>query len=557
MKPKKNLLFGRALIIHKDLEELTREIMEMILTRCKSRVKKEAVCLENRMRYIYGHQAGTYIRPVNVAVKQKQESAVDRELLGDYGEQSHDAYMRLCEVRIRKLKEMATVVTSSNATSEIATFVELCKLAYDVRRSGAFEHFIDANLQRDSQPGVSIPEASKIHNRLGQISKFYRAALNIIALVIQVKSIGGELDIQALPATRVEIPELAGRQVAHLRQRADREFKLAEQRKFSHTLGLWRRYRQHAELQLLIFYEENPHIKLASSYIGCNKLSCYLCHSFIQHHGRFRVNGGHQSLYSLWTVKNTVNFENLERATFFHCALEQLCLDLTEKVKTLKAVRWRRLGFETGNESIPNLSRISLPPPAMQGSLPEVAAAHGLKSHLHLKTIVEVPVESSGALTNPSASKATDSSSCLTVYPTPGSHSVVLDTQCPPCIPPVPISIPQSSRPIIDTSPTRSRIHTRISFQTRQPISSQAQADYYNGRKKRRSRQARSTNVIFQSPKLPHVKNKRNDSIELNVRGHKRRRKRKNHSKKSKLGSDRNKKPSSLIGFLGSWYGQL
>ena len=531
--------------------------MEKVLTRCKSRVKKEAGRLENRMQYIYGHQAGTYIRPENVAVKQRQESAVDRELLGDYGEQSHDAYMRLCEVRIRKLKQLATEVSFSNASSEIATFVELCKLAYDVRRSGAFEHFIDANLQRDTQPGVSIPEASKIHNRLGQISKFYRAALNIVAFVTQLTSIGGELDIKALPAIRVEIPELAGRQVAHLRQRAGREFKPAEQRSFSHTLGLWHRYRQHAELQLLIFYEENPHIKLASSYIGCNKLSCYLCHGFIQYHGRFRVNGGHQSLYSLWTVKDTVNFENLERAKLFHCALEQLCLDLTEKVKMLKAVKWRRLGFETGNESIPNLSRISLSPPAIQGSLPEVAAAHGLKSHLHLETIVEVPVEGSGALTNLSASKATDSSSCLTVHPTPESPSVVLDTQCTPCIPAVPISVPQSCRPVIDTNPARSRIHTKVSFQARQAISNQARADYYNGRNKRRSRQARSTNVILQSPKLPHVKNKGEHSIEVSVKGHKRRRKRKHHSKRNKLGSERNKKPSSLIRCLSSWITRL
>ena len=125
-------------------------------------------------------------------------------------------------------------------------------------------------------------------------------------------------------------------------------------------LDLWPRYRQHAELQLIVFYEENPHIGLYSRHIECNKQSCYLCYSVIRHHGVFEVDGGHQSLYFLWTIKDTISFETPDKAQNFRSALRMVCHDLELKIRGFRATQWRRLGFITANESVPNFSRISL-----------------------------------------------------------------------------------------------------------------------------------------------------------------------------------------------------
>jgi hypothetical protein len=87
----------------------------------------------------------------------------------------------------------------------------------------------------------------------------------------------------------------------------------------------WPTYRLHSEIQLIVFYEKNPNLKLCSNYIGCDRLSCYLCYSFIKHHGHFSVDGCHQALYSLWAVPDIMSSENEKRADRFRKALKELC----------------------------------------------------------------------------------------------------------------------------------------------------------------------------------------------------------------------------------------
>lgn len=125
-------------------------------------------------------------------------------------------------------------------------------------------------------------------------------------------------------------------------------------------MNRWPAYREHVELQLIIFYEQNHRLTLFSPYIRCNKRSCYLCYNFIVEHGRFQVDGCHQSLYSLWTVRETISFADEERAGVFNRALKKLSFDLEQRIQAQKGPHWRRLGFSTHNESLANLSRVSL-----------------------------------------------------------------------------------------------------------------------------------------------------------------------------------------------------
>jgi hypothetical protein len=97
------------------------------------------------------------------------------------------------------------------------------------------------------------------------------------------------------------------------------------------------------------------------SYIACNKLSCYLCYHFIRAHGRFEVAGSHQSLYSLWTVPETVSFRDEHCANIFRHALRTLCNDLERKMAAIRKLNpGQRLLFPQNNESVANISRLSL-----------------------------------------------------------------------------------------------------------------------------------------------------------------------------------------------------
>lgn len=59
--------------------------------------------------------------------------------------------------------------------------------------------------------------------------------------------------------------------------------------------------RVHAEVQLLLYYEENP-TPLPPRIITSNKHACLLCNLFIKAHGRFLIRSCHGRLYPRWRI---------------------------------------------------------------------------------------------------------------------------------------------------------------------------------------------------------------------------------------------------------------
>jgi hypothetical protein len=57
----------------------------------------------------------------------------------------------------------------------------------------------------------------------------------------------------------------------------------------------------HAEIQLLLRYQENPGLSPTLDYIGCSKKACLLCEAFLQMSPqKFRVRGRHGGCYPAW-----------------------------------------------------------------------------------------------------------------------------------------------------------------------------------------------------------------------------------------------------------------
>ncbi|PVH95836.1 hypothetical protein DM02DRAFT_689266 [Periconia macrospinosa] len=78
--------------------------------------------------------------------------------------------------------------------------------------------------------------------------------------------------------------------------RIEREFKKRQRQKLN----------IHAEVQLLLHL--NTITKLTPGifpYIGCSKLCCFMCHSFIQSYGSFTTRGSHGRLFRPWTIPST------------------------------------------------------------------------------------------------------------------------------------------------------------------------------------------------------------------------------------------------------------
>ncbi|KAG8161159.1 hypothetical protein KVR01_009423 [Diaporthe batatas] len=57
----------------------------------------------------------------------------------------------------------------------------------------------------------------------------------------------------------------------------------------------------HAEMQLLSFYDHNPHLTPRLLFMGTSKKACYLCHEFMSRHPlTIGVSASHQKLYPTW-----------------------------------------------------------------------------------------------------------------------------------------------------------------------------------------------------------------------------------------------------------------
>jgi hypothetical protein len=74
-----------------------------------------------------------------------------------------------------------------------------------------------------------------------------------------------------------------------------------------HTCGT--KWKVHAEVQILIFYEQRPRQTLPRV-IYSSKSACYLCSLFLETHGRFIVPRTHGRIYDRWTLPSEVAFDS-------------------------------------------------------------------------------------------------------------------------------------------------------------------------------------------------------------------------------------------------------
>ena len=123
---------------------------------------------------------------------------------------------------------------------------------------------------------------------------------NITVLHVERSSIGVEALMSGLASFDDAISRVASSSINGL-QFSQKDRNVARTRYQDRILHCETKWKVHAEVQLLLFYELNPTIQ-PPRVICSSKSACYLCNLFFQTHGKFRIPRTHGRIYDKWTL---------------------------------------------------------------------------------------------------------------------------------------------------------------------------------------------------------------------------------------------------------------
>lgn len=251
-------------------------------------------------------------------------------------------------------KRISDMVHSLMPAYEFEDLKELGELNYSVRHSATFR----ALLKKISQRGPG--HASKLLDKIGKVARFFRSTVTFTEAHSLLSREVTHFKLDFVPSRQECISVLSSRTLQHLKIRlSSSPWQLdGHEVEAKRLLRRWRKYVIHAEILLLLFYEEHPEIRLVQDYIGISKRSCYLCENFIRLHKRFVMEGEHQQLYCLWTLTQLVHLQADIQKFNFIAALTDLSSLVKKKFAAICHLSRHPLPFNA--ESVANFSRTSL-----------------------------------------------------------------------------------------------------------------------------------------------------------------------------------------------------
>ncbi len=232
---------------------------------------------------------------------------------------SHDGATSASLTRIRLTsQQLCEKFTSLEAACESRTFHHTLRvLLHDILiQISEFDvDTLQTVLDTSSLVGISLRTSLPL--KVSKLGRYHRITCDFIdAARSSHSSLFGRISVQAIARPPLDmasiIDQLAGfeqtyrrvissaHQSSHLRfdpRSAAVVQKRFETRMADHAT----RWKVHAEIQILLFYEQNPS-NVPPRIIGSSKSACYLCDLFIQHHGRFQVPRSHGKLYDRWIL---------------------------------------------------------------------------------------------------------------------------------------------------------------------------------------------------------------------------------------------------------------
>jgi hypothetical protein len=249
---------------------------------------------------------------------------------------------------------MLAIIRQMSSSTEHQVVKSLASLAYEVRHSTSFRTMLQ-HLTWGERGNVL-----RIIEKIGKVARFYRSAITFVHTAAEFCTNSDGFAVEAVSSKLQSVNVLSSRTVDQLNKRLPASsIKLkAHSAEAQRLLKRWKKYVVHAEMLLLLFYEEHPEISKVKNYIGISKRSCFLCASFIRFHQVFTMEGDHKQLYCLWTLPASVSFQNEAQRKRFSNALRDLCRLVEEKKAAICALSYRPFAYNT--ESVANFSRVSL-----------------------------------------------------------------------------------------------------------------------------------------------------------------------------------------------------
>jgi hypothetical protein len=259
--------------------------------------------------------------------------------------------MRLSQSRWTQL---LAIIRQMSSSTEHQVMKSLASLAYEVRHSTSFRTMLQYLTWGERG------DVFRIIEKIGKVARFYRSAITFVHTAAEFCSNSDGFTVEAVSSKLQCVNVLSLRTVDQLNKRLPTSsIKLkAHSAEAQRLLKRWKKYVVHAEMLLLLFYEEHPEISKVKNYIGISKRSCFLCASFIRFHKVFTMEGDHKQLYCLWTLPASVSFQNEAQRKRFSNALRDLCRLVEEKKAAICALSYRPFAYNT--ESVANFSRVSL-----------------------------------------------------------------------------------------------------------------------------------------------------------------------------------------------------
>ncbi len=223
-----------------------------------------------------------------------------------------------------------------------------------------------SSLQAALQTSSSIDPSLMVYlpQALGKLRRYYCIACDLIDAARSSKyTLFGRISIRALKQPQLNTAalshDLAGfDQVLHritgsthrqLRRGYPEGLVSTARRKFqSRMSNCATPWKIHAEVQLVLFYEQSPQIP-HPRVISSSKSACYLCDLFIKIHGKFKIPRAHGRLYDRWILPEWPMVES--------CSSEHLIsvigrFNSTLEGKILHTLSHKRLACRHPNESV-------------------------------------------------------------------------------------------------------------------------------------------------------------------------------------------------------------
>jgi hypothetical protein len=248
---------------------------------------------------------------------------------GPYTEASHAEHMKAALQRLRNLAESCNrslneLKVPAAQLNETIAFIMAC---YELRHNQCLKYCLIKS--------TKIPGGEKIHQQIRKLARYRQTALNLSLGVKFIKEFS-TVRVEAVPTTPSMQTEPSAQSLEQLlssftdggrsggypaNNEKERMFRVLR-RKPLHV---------HAEVELVVYLMSRS--KTPSRFIGCSKLSCFLCNMFLHYSGKFRARGTHRKLYTGWMIPNNpLVLRTLLNTAHLMCqSLEQSLVKLTKR----------------------------------------------------------------------------------------------------------------------------------------------------------------------------------------------------------------------------------